>query len=50
MIRKLHYFTFGELPIGFRQWVVHLTDSYNITRQTMNNYMRMANMIQEIEN
>ena len=29
---------------------IELVDSYNITWQTMNNYMRMAIMIQEIEN
>lgn len=26
-----------------------LAESYGITRQTMNNYMRMANMIPELE-
>ena len=28
---------------------IELADSYNITRQTMNNYMRMASMIPELE-
>lgn len=28
---------------------IELADSYGITKQTMNNYMRLANMIQELE-
>ena len=28
---------------------IELAESYGITRQTMNNYMRMANMIPELE-
>lgn len=28
---------------------IELADSYNITRQTMNNYMRMASMIPELD-
>ena len=28
---------------------IELADSYNITRQNMNNYMRMASMIPELE-
>ena len=45
--QKAKLFTIANPNIPSNQ--IELADSYNITRQTMNNYMRMASMIPELE-
>lgn len=46
--QKEKLFTFANSDIPSNQ--TELAESYGITKQTMNNYMRMASMIPELEN
>lgn len=45
--QKEKYFTLANSNEPHNQ--TELAESYGITKQTMNNYMRMANMIPELE-
>lgn len=45
--QKAKLLTIADVNIPSNQ--IELAESYGITRQTMSNYMRMANMIPELE-